>query len=140
MNATWKDTARACLNGAETGAMNFPQIVATLIEAGFDGYAVDLRAATATCYRPDGDHVALAAEKPIGAVVERFDAEAVRGAIREAQQEAPGYSYPGFCAKVAAAGCAGYLVSFPGRLVLYFGRDGQAHQEYFPGAQPPTSP
>jgi uncharacterized protein YbcV (DUF1398 family) len=61
----------------------------------------------------------------------------VREAIREAQQAAESYTYKGFCDKVAGAGCAGYLVSFPGRRVLYFGRTGETHTEYFPGAQMP---
>jgi hypothetical protein len=43
MNANWKDVARSCLHGAESGAMTFPQIVGALMQAGFDGYAVDLR-------------------------------------------------------------------------------------------------
>jgi uncharacterized protein YbcV (DUF1398 family) len=58
----------------------------------------------------------------------------VQGAIREAQALAPGYTYRGFCAKVARAGCAGYLVSFPGRRVLYYGRSAETHTELFPGA------
>ncbi len=44
----------------------------------------------------------------------------------------PGYTYRGFCEKAAAAGCAGYLVSFSGRRALYFGRDGATHVEPFP--------
>ena len=53
-------------------------------------------------------------------------------AIREAQQLIPGYTYKGFCSKVAAAGCAGYIVSFSGRRALYLGRTGETHVEYFP--------
>jgi uncharacterized protein YbcV (DUF1398 family) len=34
----------------------------------------------------------------------------------------PGYTYMGFCAKVAQAGCAGYVVSLLGRRMLYYGR------------------
>lgn len=41
-------TAQKCLDAADGGTMNFPQIVGALIEAGFDGYLVDLRAAQAT--------------------------------------------------------------------------------------------
>jgi len=46
----------------------------------------------------------------------------------------PGYTYKGFRAKVAGAGCAGYLASFLGKRVLYYGRTGETHTEYFPGA------
>jgi uncharacterized protein YbcV (DUF1398 family) len=115
--------------------MTFPRIVGTLIEAGFDGYAVDLRRATAICYLPDGEAVELEATrtKP---VAERFDAAVVKEALREAQTLVPGYTYKGFCAKVAGAGCAGYMVSFVGKRVLYYGRSGETHTEYFPGTQP----
>ncbi len=132
----WKEVARSCLEGAESGAMTFPQIVGTLIGAGFDGYAVDLRRATATYYLPDGEAVELEAARITEPVAGRFDAAMVREAIGEAQALVPGYSYNGFCAKVARAGCAGYLVSFPGKRVLYYGLTGETHTEYFPGTQP----
>lgn len=140
MSTNWKEVARSCLEGAESGAMTFPQIVGRLIEAGFDGYAVDLRRATASYYLPDGEAVELEAPRTTAPVSERFDAAIVREAISEAQALAPGYTYKGFCAKVARAGCAGYLVSFPGKRVLYYGRTGETHTEYFPGAQPGTTP
>ena len=69
-------------------------------------------------------------------VAETFDGSVVREAIREAQELVPGYTYKGFCAKVAEAGCAGYVVSLLGRRVLYFGRTCETHTEYFPGTQP----
>lgn len=45
---------------------------------------------------------------------QRPSATAIELAVREAQSNAPGYTYAGFCAKVKAAGCAGYMVSFSG--------------------------
>ncbi|MEQ8934722.1 MAG: hypothetical protein RIE56_02890, partial [Amphiplicatus sp.] len=56
----------------------------------------------------------------------------MQAAIREAQQQAPGYTYKGFCKKAADAGCAGYVVSFSGRRALYFGRTAETHVEHFP--------
>jgi uncharacterized protein YbcV (DUF1398 family) len=111
--------------------MSFPDAVRLLMEAGFDGYSVDFRRATRTYYRPDGTTLELATA-PTDAVAERFDAETVRAAIREAQQLVHGYTYDGFCKKIAAAGCAGYMVSFPGRRVLYVGRTAETHTEHFP--------
>lgn len=125
--------AQRCLEGSETGSMTFPEIVQTLMQAGFDGYAVDLRRHAATYYLPDGRAIDLPAEAPSKPVTERFDPAIVQEGIREAVALVPGYSYKGFCAKVAAAGCAGYLVSFPGKRVLYWGRDGGTHTELFPG-------
>lgn len=139
MVSNWKDVARTCLEGAESGVMTFPRIVGALVEAGLDGYAIDLRRATATYYRPDGEAIELQATRTIP-VAERFDAAVVKEALREAQSLVPGYTYQGFCAKVARAGCAGYLVSFLGKRVLYYGRTGQTHTEYFPDAQPAAKP
>lgn len=133
MGADWTTVARTTLVGSETDSMSFPEGVKLLIEAGFDGYAVDFRRSVRTYYRPDGATLELAAE-PTQPVAERFDADAVKAAIREAQAGAAGYTYKGFCAMVAKAGCAGYLVSFPGRRVLYYGRTAETHTELFPGS------
>ena len=138
MNANWQDVARAALEGAESDSMTFPEGVRLLIEAGFDGYAVDFRRSLRTYYRPDGETIELGTA-PTEKVAERFDAPAIREAIREAQALVPGYAYKGFCAKAARAGCAGYLVSLPGKRVLYWGRTGETHTEYFPDAQPAAS-
>jgi len=135
MSTNLHDVARAVLEGNETGKISFPQSVGMLREAGFDGYAVDYRRSTRTYYMPDGRTIELATE-PTSAVAERFDAAMVKAAIVEAQTLAAGYTYKGFCAKVAGAGCAGYLVSLVGKRVLYYGRTGETHTEYFPGARP----
>lgn len=125
-------TAQKCLDAADGGTMNFPQIVGALIEAGFDGYLVDLRAAQATYYDSAGEGLTLPGHRSATSVAAAFDQAAVQAAIREAQAAAPGYTYRGFCDKVRRAGCAGYLVSFTGRRVLYFGRSGETHVEHFP--------
>lgn len=132
MNDSQKATAQACLTAAETDAMAFPQIVGALIGAGFESYSVDLRRAIATYFLPDGDSIELAAHKISTAIAAQFDASAMQAAIREAQQQVPGYSYKGFCEKAAAAGCASYIVSFLGRRALYIGRSGETHTEHFP--------
>ncbi|HVE21468.1 MAG TPA: DUF1398 family protein [Acidocella sp.] len=127
-----KSVAKACLKSAEDDSLTFPQIVGTLIQEGFEGYAIDLRRALATYYMPDGDSVDMPMHKLDVPIAPAFDAARVQIAIREAQQLAPGYTYLGFCRKVAAAGCAGYMVSFSGRRALYFGRTAETHVEYFP--------
>jgi hypothetical protein len=65
-------------------------------------------------------------------VASAFHPAGVQAAIREAQQMVPGYSYAGFCEKVASAGCAGYIVSFLGRRAVYFGRTAETLVERFP--------
>jgi uncharacterized protein YbcV (DUF1398 family) len=138
MNTNWKELARATLEGSESGTLTFPQSLRILMEAGFDGYAVDLRHSTRTYYMPDGESIELETAPTQTPVAESFDAAVVRGAIREAQALVPGYTYKGFCTKVARAGCAGYVVSLLGRRVLYYGRTGETHTEYFPGPPPPA--
>lgn len=132
MNDPQKAIARACLEGAENNTMNFPEIVGTLIEAGFEGYAIDYRQATATYYLTDGKSIVLEAHAVSTAIAPRFDVSLMQAAIREAQQQVPGYTYRGFCEKAASAGCAGYIVSFSGRRALYIGRTAEIHVEHFP--------
>lgn len=135
MKSHWHDIARATLEGAESGAQSFPECVRVLMEAGFDGYMVDFRRSTRTYYMPDGQAITLGTATT-APVAEDFDAGMIRTAISEAQSMVPGYTYEGFCAKVARAGCAGYMVSLPGKRVLYYGRTGETHTEYFPGVRP----
>lgn len=124
--------AETCLKGAETGSMTFPQIVGTLLQAGFESYAIDFRRATATYFLPDGDSIVLPMQHGNGPVAAGLDTAAVQAAIRDAQQLVPGYTYADFCMRVMAAGCAGYVVSFSGRRVVYFGRTAETHVEHFP--------
>lgn len=132
MNAQQTAIARQCLEGAEGDTMTFPQIVGTLMEAGFESYLVDLRRAVATYYLPGDESIELPTHTTQIAVGAAFDAGALGAAIREAQTLAPGYTYKGFCAKAKAAGCAGYIISFSGRRAVYFGRTAETHIEHFP--------
>jgi len=124
--------ARSCLEGAETGAMTFPQIVGRLMEEGFESYTVDFRRARVIYYRAEGDSIELDAHKIEEPVAAAFNEASIVIAIREAQQLVEGYTYNGFCKKVMAAGCTGYIVSFPGRRAVYFGRTAETHVEAFP--------
>lgn len=125
-------TAQKCLDAAYAGTMDFPSIVRSLMEAGFEGYDVDYRRGTSTYFLATGDSVQLALPKSDATVAAEFDADGVERAVREAQNKATGYTYAGFCAKVKAAGCAGYMVSFLGKRVVYFGRTAETHVEHFP--------
>jgi uncharacterized protein YbcV (DUF1398 family) len=124
--------AQSCLDAAYEGTLDFPSIVRTLSEAGFEGYDVDYRRSTSTYFLRSGESVQLSTPKSGAAVAAEFTAGDVALAVREAQSKAPGYTYAGFCAKVMAAGCAGYMVSVSGRRVLYFGRTAETHVEHFP--------
>jgi len=122
-----------CHAASEEDRLDFPTILGTLNAAGVEGYMVDYRRLTKSYYLPDGDSLELAFPAVDIPVAAAFDTGAVQAAIREAQTRAPGYTYHGFCRKVMAAGCAGYIVSILGRRVVYFGRTAETHVEYFPG-------
>ena len=64
----------------------------------------------------------------------RFSAAGVDAAVRDIQ--AGKIQYRAFCARIAEAGCEGYHVSLAGRRAVYYGRTGDCHVEWFPGAQP----
>ncbi|KPL52688.1 hypothetical protein ABB55_11040 [Prosthecomicrobium hirschii] len=132
MEAQRVRTAQACLDAAYDRTLAFPDIVGRLIEAGFEGYVVDYRRNTTTYFLPDGDNVVLANRVSVGTVAADFDPQAIAAEVRWAQADPPDYSYAAFSKSVKAHGCAGYIVSFPGRRVLYFGRSADTHVEHFP--------
>ncbi len=132
MDAERITVAKACLQAAHDGSLSFPEIVGRLIAAGFEGYTVDYRRDSQTYYLPDGDSVAWDMPQSGGSVAAMFDAAAVERLVRWAQANPADYSYIAFSQRVKAAGCAGYLVSFLGRRVVYFGRTAETHVELFP--------
>src|SRR5262245_56170207 len=132
MDAEKQALARRCLKASETGSMAFPEIVAALMQGGFESYEIDFRRSAARYYTGAGESVEVPTHKVETPIAAAFNATTIQSAITEAQTLAPGYTYIGFCQKVAAAGCAGYIVSFIGRRALYFGRTAETHVEYFP--------
>ncbi|CZT35428.1 DUF1398 domain-containing protein [Rhizobium sp. 9140] len=131
MNEHQTAIAKRCLAAAEDDTTAFPQIVGALMDAGFESYAIDFRRATATYYLPDGDSIELAARRVDAPMAPALDTARIQAAIREAQQQAPGYTYRGFCETAVMAGCAGYIVSFSGRRAVYLARTGETHVEHF---------
>jgi uncharacterized protein YbcV (DUF1398 family) len=124
--------ARNCLDAAYDGTMAFPDIVGTLMESGFEGYVVDFRRNTTTYFLSNGDNVTFNNRPSEGSVGAQFDQPEIAAQIKWAQTNLPEYSYAAFCKNVKSLGCAGYIVSFLGRRVLYFGRTAETHVEYFP--------
>jgi uncharacterized protein YbcV (DUF1398 family) len=132
MDADQIAVARTCLDAAHDGSLSFPEIVGRLMAAGFESYAVDYRCNTQSWYLPDGDHLTLAMRPTAERVASAFDAPMIEHLVRWAQANPADYSYAAFSEKAKAAGCAGYIVSFLGRRVLYFGRSAEIHVEHFP--------
>jgi len=132
MDAQKMTVAGRCLNAAYDKTMTFPEIVGALITAGFEGYVVDYRRNTTTYFLPEGDSLTLENRPSEGKVAAQFDQPGIAAQIKWAQANPPDYSYVAFCKNVKALGCAGYIVSFLGRRVLYFGRTAETHVEHFP--------
>lgn len=132
MDAQRMSAARRCFEGAHEGTMSFPAIVGTLIDAGFEGYVVDYRRHRTSYFLPDGECLELEHPSSSDRVAPAFDQAAIRAQVAWAQANPPDYAYAAFSRNVMAAGCAGYVVSFPGRRVLYFGRTAETHTEHFP--------
>lgn len=133
MDAERMSIAQMCLDAAHDGSLSFPEILGKLLAADFEGYTVDYRRNSQTFYLQDGDSVVLDMRPSAGVVAEDFNAALVEKLVRWAQSNERDYSYKAFSEKAKEAGCAGYLVSLPGRRVVYFGRTAEIHVEYFPG-------
>src|SRR3546814_6887434 len=88
---------------------------------------VNYRTGAQAFYLPDGSSVALPANSYEGPVNAAFDAAGMETLVRWAQSGEPAYSYPVFSEQAKRAGCAGYLVSFSGRRVVYYGRTAETH-------------
>lgn len=132
MNAAKIEIAERCLKAAYEKTMAFPEILRTLIEAGFEGYSVDYRRNTTIYFMADDSHVELENIAVEEKVAPRFDQAGIIAQIKWAQSNAADYFYSAFCKNVKAFGCAGYIVSFSGKRVLYYGRTAETHVEHFP--------
>jgi uncharacterized protein YbcV (DUF1398 family) len=130
MNTRARSVVEQCTIGSDNDSLTFPQVVAKLAAAGVEGYYADLRRSLKTYYLPDGECIDVGAARVRMPIAEAFDATRVEAAVRQSQ--AGTHTYEAFCEKIAAAGCAGYLVSLPGRRVVYFGRTAETHVEHFP--------
>lgn len=130
MNAEQKHIIQACVQGALSGEVTFPEIVRTLTEIGVERYHADYSRQENTYYLADGDSLVVAAPHPTHAMAVEFSASAVEAAVRQSQRNE--HTYQDFIRKTMAAGCVGYFVQITGRCVIYFGRNGESHVEHFP--------
>ncbi len=63
-----------------------------------------------------------------------FDAQALRANILDSQKN--NQHYRDFSTRAMQAGVQGYIAFLRGQRVTYFGRQGDQHTEWFPGAKP----
>jgi uncharacterized protein YbcV (DUF1398 family) len=117
------------------GTMSFPEVVAMLLEAGVEYYHVDYVGLRKTFYSATGEAMVTTINyEGLPPVAENFDLAAVRADILDSQRN--GQKYRDFTRRAMAAGVQGYFAFLRGKRVTYFGRQGDQHIEWFPGAAP----
>jgi uncharacterized protein YbcV (DUF1398 family) len=117
-----------------SGNIHFGEVVRRLMTAGIERYHADYSRMESTYYTPEGGSTVTPMQHESTPIAEIFSATKVEAAVRQAQRGE--IMYPQFTRLVLAAGCVGYFVLISGKCVQYFGRKGEIHTEWFPGAKP----
>ena len=125
------EAARATL----TGSLPFPEIVGKLMATGVEYYRVDYAALQMSFYSAAGGVVkAPLLFEGLPAIADDFEAAALRAAILDSQQN--GQKFRQFSQRAMQAGVQSYVAFLRGKRVVYAGRQGDQHTEWFPGAKP----
>jgi uncharacterized protein YbcV (DUF1398 family) len=125
------ETSRATL----AGTISFPEVVGKLLKAGVEYYHVDYVGMRETFYGRDQEIVVTPITyEGLPAVAEDFSAENLRAAILDSQRN--GQPYRDFTRRAMLAGVQAYIAFLRGKRVTYWGRQGDHHTEWFPGAGP----
>ncbi|HEY4295572.1 MAG TPA: DUF1398 family protein [Paraburkholderia sp.] len=133
MDAQIRDVLLECTKASDEERVTFPEVVKKLIGAGVERYHADLLRSEKTYYLPNGESEVVPSHA-VGIVPsQEFSAQGVDAAVRAIQ--AGKIQYKTFCERVATAGCVGYFVSIAGKRAVYYGRTGDSHVEWFPGAK-----
>ena len=132
MQAEQRQIVEACAAGALAGSLTFPEIVGRLAQIGVERYHADYCRQEITYYLADADSHVVATPHPLQDAAREFSPAAVASAVGQSQRGE--HTYLDFIRKTLAAGCIGYFVQITGRRVIYFGRDGDSHTEWFPSA------
>lgn len=117
------------------GSIPFPEIVGKLIANGVEYYHVDYATSSFTFYGASGTAViAPITFENLPLISADFDVDALKAAILDSQQH--GQKFRDFCGRAMQAGVQGHIAYLRGKRVTYFGRQGDQHTEWFPGAKP----
>jgi uncharacterized protein YbcV (DUF1398 family) len=117
------------------GSMSFPEIVGNLIGEGVEYYHVDYVSLSFSFYSANGGVVvAPLVFEGLPEVAADFNVTELRAAILDSQQN--GQKYRQFCVRALNSGVQSYFAFLRGQRVLYIGRQGDQHVEWFPGARP----
>jgi uncharacterized protein YbcV (DUF1398 family) len=134
MNNEQVNAVKECAALSATGQIHFGEVISRLMNAGIERYHADYSRGEITYYTPEGGSCIEPLEHEPMRIAHDFSASAVEAAVRQAQRGE--IMYPQFTRQALAAGCVGYFVQITGKCVHYFGRNGQIHTEWFPGAKP----
>jgi uncharacterized protein YbcV (DUF1398 family) len=125
---------RDVLIEAHSGQLIFPEVVRRMLAVGVASYFVDLIRAQDVVYLADDSTITEPLHLDYGPIAQEFSKPGIVAAIRAAQRDE--IRYPEFMRRAAAAGIVAYWAELTGKRVIYFGRQGDMHIEWFPGAQP----
>jgi uncharacterized protein YbcV (DUF1398 family) len=132
MQAEIINTMQECTDASDQERISFPEVVMKLMQAGVERYHADLLRAEKVYYLPSGESHRVQAAPLDAAPASSFAADGVATAVHAIQQNK--IQYREFCARIARAGCVGYMVSMAGRRAVYYGRTGDSYIEPFPAA------
>jgi uncharacterized protein YbcV (DUF1398 family) len=125
------EAARATLDGS----IPFPEVVRRLIETGVEYYHVDYVELQKTFYSASDEIIKTPIHyEDLPSIASEFNAEALRAAILDSQQN--GQHYRDFTKRAMSAGVQGYIAFLRGKRVTYWGRLGDQHTEWFTDAKP----
>lgn len=132
MNHEQAQIVEECARLSAHGQISFGEVVTRLISANVERYHADYTRSETTYYTPDGGSHVVPMKLAHGTIAHEFSASQVEASVRQSQRGE--IMYPQFTQQVLAAGCVGYFVQITGKCVQYFGRNGEIHTEWFPGA------
>lgn len=128
------DVIRNLADATLSGSMPFPEIVGRLVGEGVEYYHVDYVLHNFTFCSTIGAVVVIPLViDGLPPVATDFDRVGLRAAILDSQQN--GQKFRQFCARATMAGVQSYYAFLRGQRVLYLGRQGDQHVEWFPGAK-----
>ncbi len=127
------DSITTILSNAKAKARNYPQFAYLLNQSGIQKYRVELPTHVITYYgnREDqvwsvgGEAIADAAQSP-----HSFDEAGVVAALRANQEGRTDFKT--FLQQIWLSGITYYDADLQGRIVTYYGADGQFYAEHFP--------
>jgi len=105
MHAQLIDVMESCAQGALTGQLSFPEIVARLAAIDVERYHADYTRQELTYYLTSGESLVVALPHDECDMAQQFSSTAVAEAVRQSQRNE--HTYADFVRKTMTAGCVG---------------------------------